>query len=100
MFSQTVEYALRAVVHLADQSPAARTTDQIAAAIPAGARGGRDPDRSERRTTVSESVGPQNQRRVRRTAGVTPARGLSGGEPTAARRRAVGRDPRAEATLM
>ncbi|MGE0605780.1 MAG: Rrf2 family transcriptional regulator [Pirellulales bacterium] len=32
MFSQTVEYALRAVVHLADQSPAARTTDQIAAA--------------------------------------------------------------------
>lgn len=32
MFSQTVEYALRAVVHLADQSPAPRTTDQIAAA--------------------------------------------------------------------
>lgn len=32
MFSQTVEYALRAVVHLADQSPAARTTDQIAKA--------------------------------------------------------------------
>ena len=32
MFSQTVEYALRAVVHLADQSPAARTTDQIATA--------------------------------------------------------------------
>ena len=32
MFSQTVEYALRAVVHLADQAPAARTTDQIAAA--------------------------------------------------------------------
>lgn len=32
MFSQTVEYALRAVVHLADQSPAARTTDQIAEA--------------------------------------------------------------------
>src|SRR3954454_22725666 len=30
MFSQTVEYALRAVVHLADQSPEARTTDQIA----------------------------------------------------------------------
>lgn len=30
MFSQTVEYALRAVVHLADRSPAARTTDQIA----------------------------------------------------------------------
>jgi len=32
MFSQTVEYALRAVVHLADQAPAARTTEQIAAA--------------------------------------------------------------------
>ena len=32
MFSRTVEYALRAVVHLADQAPAARTTDQIAAA--------------------------------------------------------------------
>jgi Rrf2 family transcriptional regulator, nitric oxide-sensitive transcriptional repressor len=32
MFSQTVEYALRIVVHLADHSPAARTTDQIAAA--------------------------------------------------------------------
>lgn len=32
MFSQTVEYALRAVVHLADQSPSPRTTDQIAVA--------------------------------------------------------------------
>jgi Rrf2 family nitric oxide-sensitive transcriptional repressor len=32
MFSHTVEYALRAVVHLADQSPAPRTTDQIAKA--------------------------------------------------------------------
>ena len=32
MFSQTVEYALRAVVHLADHSPAPRTTDQIATA--------------------------------------------------------------------
>jgi len=32
VFSQTVEYALRAVVHLASQSPTARTTDQIAAA--------------------------------------------------------------------
>lgn len=32
MFSQTVEYALRAMVHLADQAPQARTTDQIAAA--------------------------------------------------------------------
>jgi Rrf2 family nitric oxide-sensitive transcriptional repressor len=32
MFSQTVEYALRAVVHLAYESPDARTTDQIAAA--------------------------------------------------------------------
>lgn len=32
MFSQTVEYALRAVVHLADQSPSPRTTDQIAIA--------------------------------------------------------------------
>ena len=30
MFSQTVEYALRAVVFLADQSPNARTTSQIA----------------------------------------------------------------------
>ncbi|MHB8971919.1 MAG: RrF2 family transcriptional regulator [Pirellulaceae bacterium] len=32
MFSQTVEYALRAVVHLADVSPTPRTTDQIATA--------------------------------------------------------------------
>ncbi len=32
MFSQTVEYALRAVVHLADQAPRASTTDQIALA--------------------------------------------------------------------
>jgi len=32
VFSQTVEYALRAVIHLADQSPALRTTDQIATA--------------------------------------------------------------------
>ncbi len=32
MFSQTVEYALRAVVHLADQSPHPQTTDEIAAA--------------------------------------------------------------------
>ena len=32
MFSQKVEYALRAVVHLAHQVPAARTTEQIAAA--------------------------------------------------------------------
>jgi Rrf2 family protein len=30
MLSQTLEYALRAVVHLADQAPAARTTEQIA----------------------------------------------------------------------
>lgn len=30
MFSQTVEYALRAVVHLAGAAPAAQTTDQIA----------------------------------------------------------------------
>ena len=32
MISQTVEYALRAVVHLAGQAPAPRTTDQIAEA--------------------------------------------------------------------
>jgi len=32
MLSQTVEYALRAMVYLADQAPAPRTTDQIAAA--------------------------------------------------------------------
>jgi Rrf2 family nitric oxide-sensitive transcriptional repressor len=32
VFSQTVEYALRAVVHLASQAPVARTTDQIAQA--------------------------------------------------------------------
>lgn len=31
MFSKTVEYALRAVVHLASKSPAAQTTEQIAA---------------------------------------------------------------------
>lgn len=31
MLSQTVEYALRAVVFLASESPAARTTDEIAA---------------------------------------------------------------------
>jgi Rrf2 family nitric oxide-sensitive transcriptional repressor len=32
MLSQTVEYALRAVVHLASEAPAGRTTDQIARA--------------------------------------------------------------------
>lgn len=32
MFSQTVEYALRAVVHLASEAPAGRTTDQVAVA--------------------------------------------------------------------
>jgi Rrf2 family protein len=32
MFSQTVEYALRAVVHLADRAPSPRTTEQIATA--------------------------------------------------------------------
>jgi Rrf2 family nitric oxide-sensitive transcriptional repressor len=32
MISQTVEYALRAVVYLAGQAPEARTTDQIAMA--------------------------------------------------------------------
>jgi len=32
MFSQTVEYALRAVVHLAYEAPDPRTTDQIATA--------------------------------------------------------------------
>jgi len=32
MFSQTVEYALRAVVHLAAEAPEPRTTDQIARA--------------------------------------------------------------------
>jgi Rrf2 family nitric oxide-sensitive transcriptional repressor len=32
VFSQTVEYALRAAVHLASESPTARTTDQIAEA--------------------------------------------------------------------
>ncbi len=32
MFSQTVEYALRAVIHLAHEAPAARTTAQIAEA--------------------------------------------------------------------
>jgi Rrf2 family protein len=32
MFSQTVEYALRAVVFLAGQAPASRTTEQIARA--------------------------------------------------------------------
>ncbi len=30
MFSQTVEYALRAMVHLADRAPDAQTTEQIA----------------------------------------------------------------------
>lgn len=32
MLSQTVEYALRAAVHLAQEAPSARTTDQIAEA--------------------------------------------------------------------
>jgi Rrf2 family protein len=32
VFSQTVEYALRAAVHLASEAPRARTTDQIAEA--------------------------------------------------------------------
>jgi DNA-binding IscR family transcriptional regulator len=32
VISQTVEYALRAMVHLASRSPAAQTTDEIALA--------------------------------------------------------------------
>ena len=32
MISQTIEYALRAVVHLANEAPSARTTDDIALA--------------------------------------------------------------------
>lgn len=32
VFSQTVEYALRAVVHLASEAPEGRTTDQVAVA--------------------------------------------------------------------
>ena len=32
MISRTVEYALRAVVHLADRAPESRSTDQIAEA--------------------------------------------------------------------
>ena len=32
MFSQTVEYALRAVAHLAYEAPNARTTEQLAEA--------------------------------------------------------------------
>ncbi|MBY0588684.1 Rrf2 family transcriptional regulator [bacterium] len=32
MFSQTVEYALRAAVYLADQAPSGQTTDQVARA--------------------------------------------------------------------
>ena len=32
MISQTVEYALRAVVHLASEAPAGHTTDQVASA--------------------------------------------------------------------
>jgi Rrf2 family protein len=32
MFSQTIEYALRAMIHLAQQAPTPRTTSQIAAA--------------------------------------------------------------------
>lgn len=36
MFSLTVEYALRAVVHLAHEAPAARTTAQIADATQVG----------------------------------------------------------------
>ena len=32
MFSKSVEYALRAVVHLADHAPSSRTTDQISEA--------------------------------------------------------------------
>jgi len=30
VISQTVEYALRAVVHLASEAPAGRTTEQVA----------------------------------------------------------------------
>ena len=32
MISQTVEYALRVVVHLAEHAPSARTTEQLAEA--------------------------------------------------------------------
>src|SRR5262245_18890683 len=62
MFSETVEYALRAVVHLADHAPEARTTEQIAAAT------------RVRRAYLSKVL-----QRLRRQGVVRSQRGVGGG---------------------
>ena len=70
MFSQTVEYALRAVLHLAHQAPAAQTTDQIA-----------------RATLVPAAYLSKVLQGLRRAEIVSPQRGVKGGMTLA-------RDPR------
>jgi Rrf2 family protein len=62
MFSQTVEYALRAVVHLAFRSPKAQTTDQIATA-----------------TLVPKAYLSKVLQELRREGIVTSQRGVGGG---------------------
>lgn len=62
MFSQTVEYALRAVVHLAFNAPAAQTTDQIAEA-----------------TLVPKAYLSKVLQELRRGGIVTSQRGVGGG---------------------
>src|SRR5688572_29857748 len=62
MFSQTVEYALRAVVHLAHQAPVAQTTDKIAAV-----------------TLVPKAYLAKVLQELRRAGVVTSQRGVGGG---------------------
>lgn len=62
MFSQTVEYALRAVVYLASAESAARTTDQIAAA-----------------TLVPRAYLSKVLQGLRRSGIITSQRGVGGG---------------------
>jgi Rrf2 family protein len=62
VFSQTVEYALRAVVHLASQSPSGQTTDQIATA-----------------TLVPKAYLSKILQQLRREGVVTSQRGVGGG---------------------
>ncbi len=62
MFSQTVEYALRAMVHLAQHAPSARTTDEIAIA-----------------TRVPKPYLSKVLQSLRRAGLVTSRRGIGGG---------------------
>lgn len=61
MLSQTVDYALHAVVHLAHQAPAARTTDQMAMATLVDALA--LVEQAFRKTTLAEIVAERTQSR-------------------------------------